>query len=806
MSLNLGIIASSKSPSAPLLLDTYSGAAAAYSLRKLRSAYTGAAIRVRRSSDNTETDIGFVSNQLDTTSLLSFVGANNGFVTKWYDQSGNARDTSQGTTTKQPQIVSSGTLILTNSKPAITFDGSSSELITSSIASYLSSTAYSIFSTNKANTIKSDGYFIGTSGTLGLVDKALIVGYRSSSQITISHYLDDANFSYTQNVSQLSHSAFYKATGSEYFINNASIGTSTSPSNSLSITDGNLQLGRAYGNGSLYFNGNIQECILYTSNQLSNRTGINSNINTYYSIYTPQWSGNGTALLDLYPSASVAYSLRNLSSTYTGPLVRVRRSSDNTEQDIYGLFNGQLDTTSLTAFCGAGSGYVKTWYDQSGNAKHLTQNTTSLQPEIVRNSVINLLSGKPCVTFSPLSSISKMTAIINIAQPVSVFVTSFAPTNIANYVTILSTANSANTDSGIEIDLSTPIAGVQTALYSGAILSDNTIRSGYCLMSTLSNGANSYIYFNNGLVASGNAGTNDSNLLCLGRNWSDTATYNNIYQEIVIYNANQTTNRAAINTNINSYYSVYVSDTDAQEFINRVAIAGGTLNQTEKNAVNQLVLNLKSAGIWTSMKAIYPMVGSSAAACAQNLKSSSFTGTFTSGWTFSSGGATPNGTSAYMNTGFIESINSTLSNQHISVYLRTNVIGLQCDIGAENSDFNVQSNIFSNYNGALYSRIHGENSGIAINYSTLGLFTANRVTSTQVQGWKNTDKNILSDNSVGLPTVSLYIGSSNKNNSPLYYSTRQNAFSSIGDGLTDTQVSDLYTIVQSFQTSLSRQV
>ena len=50
------------------------------------------------------------------------------------------------------------------------------------------------------------------------------------------------------------------------------------------------------------------------------------------------------------------------------------------------------------------------------------------------------------------------------------------------------------------------------------------------------------------------------------------------------------------------------------------------------------------------MKAIYPMVGASAAACAQNLKSSSFTGTFTSGWTFASSGVTPNGTSAYFNT------------------------------------------------------------------------------------------------------------------------------------------------------------
>ena len=72
-------------------------------------------------------------------------------------------------------------------------------------------------------------------------------------------------------------------------------------------------------------------------------------------------------------------------------------------------------------------------------------------------------------------------------------------------------------------------------------------------------------------------------------------------------------------------------DADAQAFFDRVTTAGGTLTTTEKNATNQLVLDMKSYGIWTAMRAVYPMVGASAAACAQNLKSSSFTGTFSSG-------------------------------------------------------------------------------------------------------------------------------------------------------------------------------
>ena len=75
-------------------------------------------------------------------------------------------------------------------------------------------------------------------------------------------------------------------------------------------------------------------------------------------------------------------------------------------------------------------------------------------------------------------------------------------------------------------------------------------------------------------------------------------------------------------------------DSDAQAYFDRVSTAGGTLSTTEKNAVNQLVIDLKANSLWTPMKAIYPMVGASAAACAQNLKSSSFTGAFSSGWTF----------------------------------------------------------------------------------------------------------------------------------------------------------------------------
>jgi trimeric autotransporter adhesin len=99
-------------------------AAAAYSLRKLRTAYGGDAVNVRRSTDNLEIPIGFIGNELDTTALLSHCGAGNGFVTTWYDQSGNGRHATQTTAGNQPRIVGSGVIETQNGRPALFFDGS----------------------------------------------------------------------------------------------------------------------------------------------------------------------------------------------------------------------------------------------------------------------------------------------------------------------------------------------------------------------------------------------------------------------------------------------------------------------------------------------------------------------------------------------------------------------------------------------------------------------------------------------------------------------------------------------------------
>ena len=258
------------------LLDTYTGAAAAYSLRKLRTAYTGSAIRVRRSNDNAETDIGFnVFGELDTVSLAAHCGSNDGFVKTWCDQSGNANDATQTNTANQPKIYDSSTGVVTeNGKPAVDFDGAGDEL---NATLYDESTLTSILVTVNDSTIANNR-------------ASIIAGAAGSSKETMSH-ANDLSLRYDGAFSAGSQTA---ATGIQYlrfavrstsqqteFVNSAS---NVNTSLTLPNASGTINLGSA-ANTYLHFEGKIQEAVLYSSDQSTNRTNIEDNINTFYDIY-----------------------------------------------------------------------------------------------------------------------------------------------------------------------------------------------------------------------------------------------------------------------------------------------------------------------------------------------------------------------------------------------------------------------------------------------------------------------------------------------------------------------------------------
>jgi len=250
-------------------------------------------------------------------------------------------------------------------------------------------------------------------------------------------------------------------------------------------------------------------------------------------------------------------------------------------------------------------------------------------------------------------------------------------------------------------------------------------------------------------------------------------------------------------------------DADAVAFFNRVTNDGGSLSATEKSAVNQLVLDLKANSLWTPMKAIYPMVGASAAACRQNLKSSSFTGTFTAtGWTFASTGVTGNGLSAYFDTTLTPSVSiASQDSISISYYSRSN-ISTSVDFGAVSLTPTVIIQASTNDGGDTYFRVNqaSSQSNASNGGSALKNYIYNRTSSTTEAVFINTTKTSLSKTSSGNVSQPIYLGSQNNNGVPQFYSNRQCAMFTIGDGLTDTQASNFYTAVQAFQTTLSRQV
>ena len=243
-------------------------------------------------------------------------------------------------------------------------------------------------------------------------------------------------------------------------------------------------------------------------------------------------------------------------------------------------------------------------------------------------------------------------------------------------------------------------------------------------------------------------------------------------------------------------------DADWLAYYNRVIAAGGSLTTTEQNATKTLVADLKANGLWTPMKAIYPMVGASAAACAQNLKSSSFTGTFSTGWTFASTGATPNST--FMNTGLNVSSNLSQNSTHLSYYSRTNISSTQVEMGVTGAN---STYLLYSYSGVAYSAINESTQAPRTTAAspTTGFLIGSRISSSEERYFTNNVAQTRTANSTGLANLNVFLGCYNIGGGA-QFSTKECAFASIGDGLTDTQASNFYTAVNTFQTTLNRNV
>jgi hypothetical protein len=271
------------------LLDIYPNAAAAYSLRQLTAAYTNSAIKVRRSSDNTETNIGFsFSGDLDTTALLAFTGTgalDNGFITTWYDQSGNGKNATQTTAINQPQIVSAGSVLLQNGKPTAKFDGandflqSPNTVVVNGLSNLHFYTVVQTVDTSLQGEMKCIYHFPET-GAWGQVFLALSQNL-INARFGTSQVNNNLTPSITSSTSLRLLTTYKNSTTDLIDVNNTNVLTATGKLSTIANTDSFFNLGK----GTISFaNANISEFVFYSTNQMSNNSAINTNIKNFYSI------------------------------------------------------------------------------------------------------------------------------------------------------------------------------------------------------------------------------------------------------------------------------------------------------------------------------------------------------------------------------------------------------------------------------------------------------------------------------------------------------------------------------------------
>ena len=252
------------------LLDTYTNAAAAYSLRQLKTGVTNV-VRVRRSSDNAEQD--FTPTQITDGTLTTFTGAGDGFVSAWYDQSGNANNATQTTLTIQAKIVNSGALILDNGNPVADYglDKAVSYTFNTRLTNVLSSFIVNKFIPATIPTSPVGAFLLGDSAT---------ADYTGDDNSATGRYID-----LTFASSDVRDGDNY-LNGTPVNLGLTSRKTTTSLVTMFPLGATNVsRISQDRGNVDRSWTGYIKEIILYESNQSANRAGVEANINGYYNIY-----------------------------------------------------------------------------------------------------------------------------------------------------------------------------------------------------------------------------------------------------------------------------------------------------------------------------------------------------------------------------------------------------------------------------------------------------------------------------------------------------------------------------------------
>jgi hypothetical protein len=538
-------------PVSGLLFD-YPNPERAYSLRQL-AGYGGGleipVIRVRRASDNTEQD--FTANQITDGTLTTFTGINDGFVVKVYDQS-NIFPISQTTANRQAKIVNAGSLLLENGKPTMTTIAGYDYVYGDSTLDYYTNKDTFTYTINKLDSSLTNnnevfidnagGAFQGRTG-FSLASNYARINYNGTiSSISYDRYL-------TEDILQ---PLVWESYPADSVLNNR---LKLYNQNGL-LADGNVSNTTPTGQGSTRWltffgaeggtylapEGNWQETILYKEENIPNRDNFLTSIDEYYNF--PPTSG----LLADYPGASAAYSLRNLANNVTN-VVRVRRSSDNTEQDFT---SAEITDGTLATFCSGTDGFVAIWYDQSGNSNNASTPVALQQYLIVDNGVIYMSDGKP--------------AIVNLNSS-----NKFLGWNEFTAVTVISVSKQVGAYGKLQCLFSRNY-GNNTANERAIRRDDQSPYQNWTVVGNTQDWfvpANGDWYSNNILKTSDytnpdtellfltNAGSQTYSISRIGDGGSTGRSIKSAIQEVIIYPTDQSGNRTGIEENINAKYTIY---------------------------------------------------------------------------------------------------------------------------------------------------------------------------------------------------------------------------------------------------------
>ena len=317
----------------------------------------------------------------------------------------------------------------------------------------------------------------------------------------------------------------------------------------------------------------------YTNNNGQARVGVRI---VPLSVVIPTIS----ALLDSYSGAAAAYSLRKLSATWSGSAIRVRRSSDNTEMNIGFDSDGNLDTIALSSFVGSGSGFVTTWYDQTGNNFNRTQTTAAGQPNIVYLGAINMVNGKPAMYFDPNVGFALQGPKIG-----ETYMGAGYSSTVLNVTKL---------DSSYSTTEEYPLFGGTGWYDSRFSINSNKwylINTGTGISSTVNASANQVVSsvvfayttdkvrINGTEVISGNVGiSGGTNYNYIGQSWLGKR-YKGYFQEHIIYASDKTSVISAMETNMNTYYSAYPNPTSVWNLLNSVYNADTTASPSLKTSL-----------------------------------------------------------------------------------------------------------------------------------------------------------------------------------------------------------------------------